>query len=212
MGFFIGWRYFEEKDRYSFEARQEQERLRREKKDKERRAQKKERIQKKKKAEKKKKLQEEWRQEAASYQSDQFGLDTDVYKSGYINEDGESYKDQIAAQYGGGAEDFGGGKVGLNRGMSGAGPRMKKLDGDSPFNPKNKMPAGMNSPGMENNAAVKDGTLDGPNAGQQKKGAGSSSCNPMGGGMGRSMKSRSGWDGGRKKGGGNFSGKLQRPL
>ena len=204
MGFFVGWRFFEEKDRYSFEANQERERVRREERKKKDREAKKERERKKKKAEKKRRMQLEWNEEAAKYHNEQFGFDNNPYHSGYINEDGESYKDQVAAQYGGaGGVGIQKGGNNLNRGTGRIGGyAMKKADADSPFDPKNKGPAGMNALGMENNAAVQDGQQNryGANGKRQsnnrpgRRGGGQSGKNSLGGG------------------GNKFSGKLSRPI
>lgn len=156
MGFFIGWKYFDEKDRYSHEAQQERERLRQEQRDKEAKQRKKEQIKKRKEREKKERLQKEWNEEAAQYHEEQFGFDCHPYKSGYINEDGEAYKEQIAKQYGGSGQNLKTGVPNLNRGNGRGGPQMKKLDANSPFDPKNKRPAGMNLPGVDNPEANKD--------------------------------------------------------
>ena len=205
MGFFVGWKYFEEKDRYSHEARQERERQRQDKENKRKKELKKEQRRKQKKAEQKKKLQEEWRAEAASYQSDQFGLKTDPYKSGYINEDGEEYKEAITKKYGLASGDPGLKQDALKRGMAGTGARMKKFDGPSPFDPKNKGPAGMNALGMENHAAIQDGQNKGSGF-NKKSGMGTSTVNPMSGGLGRTKRSND------SSSQGNFSGKLNRPI
>lgn len=177
MGFFIGWKYFDEKDRYSHAANQERERLKREQRSKEDKQRKKDQIKKKKEREKKERLQKEWNEEAAQYHEEQFGFDCHPYKSNYINEDAEAYKEQIAKQYGGSGQSSTPGVPNLNRGNGRGGPQMKKLDSNSPFDPKNKRPAGMNLPGLDNPEANKDsGSVftknggDSNQSGQRKKG------------------------------------------
>ena len=185
MGFFIGWRYFEEKDRYGFEATQERDRLRRENANKQRKADKKRREARQAKRAKKEALKEEWRAEQAEYQKALFGeqneyayssnSDYEKYKTG----DMEQYKEEIARRFGTLYHSSDEKKAPrLGRGM-GPNPHQevrsaKEKTAHSSLGPmgqlQKKRPVGMAPTGMDKNEAVQ--------AGNDARGG------PQGGGLG----------------------------
>ena len=163
MGFFIGWKYFEDKDYYSFDAQAERNRLRQEKVDQERKAQKKAERRREREKEKKRQLQDEWVSQAAEYHKDQFGLDGYSYESSYINANVEEYKTDTEKKYSSSFHSTDEKQApSLNRGM-GSGPTMKVSGNPSGKRGddlhkigalRNRRPHGMAPIGMEKNDSV----------------------------------------------------------
>lgn len=111
MGFFVGWKYFDEKDRYSPEHYREQQRQRDEQRVKEWKKEKKRRLKQKERRLKKKQKREEWRAESEMMQSqfhDQYsnsqfaggqGSPSSDYDK-FSGENKDAYRDEIMRRYG----------------------------------------------------------------------------------------------------------------
>ena len=164
MGFFIGWRYFEDKDYYSFEAQAERNRLRDQKKAQQLKEEKKARKRAEKKRKKKEELKRKWQDESAEYFQDQFGLRKDSFDFEYINSDIEEYKNSSQQRYGSMYHSSDEKQApNLDRGL-GAAPSMKvKRQGAKHHSETGQMgrlnkrkPVGMNPVGMEKNECVQN--------------------------------------------------------
>ena len=169
MGFFIGWKYFEDKEYYSFEAQAERRRVADEKRQRQLSEEKKARRRAEKKKIEKRKLREQWTAESSEYQKANFGIEGYADDSNYINSDVDAYKEEIARRYGtlyhSSSEKA---APSLDRGL-GSAPSMKvkrpqNVQRDGGINPlgrlKSKRPVGMDPIGMETNKAVKESNQD----------------------------------------------------
>ncbi|MCB0335550.1 MAG: hypothetical protein KDD62_04570 [Bdellovibrionales bacterium] len=204
MGFFIGWKYFEESQRYSADYYAELARQREDEADKRRQAEKRRLREQAKQREKKKEIREQWRHESEHYQ--------DQFESTYGNQDNaisggvggpssafeqygadskESYREDIARRYGtlyssgSGKEAPKVNRLGLGTSHHQQVKRPQNVKHHSPLGPigaHKKIPVGMELPGINK---------DNPNCRDGKGGSG---------------------NGGRGNGQGSGGGKLGRPF